>query len=75
MTRTVEAIFDGTVFRPNEPLQLPPNTRVRITIESPPQSEGESSFLDTAYALNLAGPSDWAANLEEYLYGGKTHPE
>jgi predicted DNA-binding antitoxin AbrB/MazE fold protein len=34
MTITMNAVFDGEVFRPDEPLDLPPNTKVRLTIET-----------------------------------------
>jgi hypothetical protein len=34
MTRTLEATFDGKVLRPDKPLNLEPNTRVRVTIET-----------------------------------------
>ncbi|MGH9397211.1 MAG: antitoxin family protein, partial [Terriglobia bacterium] len=34
MTKIIEALFDGVALRPDEPLELPPNTRVRLTIES-----------------------------------------
>jgi len=37
MTRTVEATFDGEVLLLDEPLDLEPNTRVRVTIETSPQ--------------------------------------
>jgi len=74
MGKTIEAIFDGTVLRPAEPLALKPNTRVWIVVEtSPPVTP--SSFLQTARSLNLDGPSDWSANLENYLYGDKTQHE
>lgn len=69
MTKTVGAVFDGETLRPDEPLDLPPNTRVRLTIESPTTSSTPGSFLDTALALGLSGPPDWSANLEDYLYG------
>lgn len=75
MTTTIDAVFDGTVLLPDEPLALPPNTRVRLTLESPAPSREGSSFLDTACSLHLTGPGDWSRNLEEYLYGDKTHPE
>jgi hypothetical protein len=71
MVKTIEALFDGTVFRPTEPIALAPNTHVRITIETVPPPEGEAtSFLRTARTLNLDGPPDWSANIDEYLYGG-----
>jgi predicted DNA-binding antitoxin AbrB/MazE fold protein len=61
MTRTMTATFDGEVLRPDEPVDLEPNTKVRITIEaSEPLTEKTLSVLDTAAALNLEGPSDWS---------------
>ena len=70
MSKTLEAIFDGEVLRPDEPIELEPNTRVRLTIESLDTSEKQpKSFLQTARALNLQGPSDWSTRLDEYLYG------
>jgi predicted DNA-binding antitoxin AbrB/MazE fold protein len=72
MIKTFEAIFDGQVLRPAEPLELKPNTRVMITIETPLIDDSPSvSFLDTALALHLEGPADWSVRLEDYLYGGQ----
>lgn len=70
MTRTVQAIFDGEVFRPEEDVDLEPNTRVRITVVPEIQTESQRvSFLDMAASLNLEGPPDWSARLDDYLYG------
>ena len=73
MTKTLHAIYDGKVFRPEKPLDLKPNIRVRITIDT---SEGKalkkSSFLQTARSLKLEGPPDWSLHLEDYLYGKGT---
>jgi hypothetical protein len=72
MVTTIEAVFDGKVFRPDDPLGLEPNTRVRLTIETvPPESSKAKSFLHVARSIHLEGPPDWAANLETYLYGGE----
>jgi hypothetical protein len=71
MTKSIEAVFDGVTLRPDEPLELPPNTRVRLTIESLPAPGEAGSFLRTARNLGLTGPADWSANLETYLYGDK----
>jgi len=72
MTRTIDALFDGQVFRPLEPLPLEPNTRMRITIEIKLHDDDEAMpFFATARSLNLDGPTDWSTNLEEYLYGEK----
>lgn len=56
MTQTLEAVFDGDVLRPDEPLQLAPNTRVRLVIETVAPAKEAKSFLATAQALNLAAP-------------------
>jgi hypothetical protein len=70
MVKSIDATFDGIVFRPAEPFLLKPNTQVRLTVETPePATEPAASFLDTASSLNLEGPVDWSANLHRYLYG------
>lgn len=72
MIKTIDATFDGEVFHPQDPLALAPNTRVRLTIETmQPETSQPQSFLHIAGSLNLDGPSDWAANLEDYLYSEK----
>jgi hypothetical protein len=70
MATTIEARFDGQVFRALGVLALPPNTTVRLTIE--PLPEKPTSFLRTARSPNLQGPPDWASNLDGYLYGEET---
>jgi predicted DNA-binding antitoxin AbrB/MazE fold protein len=64
MTTIIEAIFDGSVFRPSTPVDLSPSTPVRLTIEAP-QSETtpSESFLQTARDLKIQGPPDWASRL------------
>jgi predicted DNA-binding antitoxin AbrB/MazE fold protein len=75
MTETIEALYDGEVFRPTEPIALAPNTRVRVIIESLPLAERtDSSFLRTARAIELEAPSDWSENVDVYLYGGERPP-
>ena len=73
MVKILDAVYDGTVLRPIEPLTLEPNTRVRITIEIEPTEQKRASFLQTARSLELDGPPDWSAKLDEYLYGTATH--
>ncbi len=73
MEKIVEATFDGEVFRPDEPVNLVLNTKVKVVIEEP--DDGESySFLRMARSLKLRGPSDFSENLDDYLYGGKPFP-
>jgi predicted DNA-binding antitoxin AbrB/MazE fold protein len=72
MPKIIEAVFDGEVLRPVEPVPLKPHTRVRITLEATGEAAGKpASFLQTARSLNLEGPADWSARLNEYLYGNK----
>jgi len=67
MTRTTTATFDGEVLRPDSPVDLEPNTKVRITIEATePLAEKTLSLLDIAASLNLDGPSDWSERFNDY---------
>ena len=76
MIKRVDAIFDGDVLRPAEPLEIAPNTRVRLTIDLPEEdSDSPGSFLDTAQELNLDGPEDWSENIDSYLYRGPAEPD
>jgi hypothetical protein len=75
MSQIVDAIYDGTVLRPDSALGVEPNTRVRLTVEVlPPANATPISFLDIALSLNLCGPKDWSANLDNYLYGEVDQP-
>ena len=69
MTRTIEAVYDGKVFLPSEPVSLRPNTLVRISVLT--DGEELTPCLDVAQSLELDGPADWSAKLDEYLYGGR----
>ncbi|MFO7586171.1 MAG: antitoxin family protein [Anaerolineales bacterium] len=74
--KTIEATYDGQVIRPDSPLKLEPNTRVRITVTPVKATRGkQKSFLATARALKLNAPADLAENLDEYLYGTKKSNE
>jgi predicted DNA-binding antitoxin AbrB/MazE fold protein len=67
MSTTIEARFDGQVFHPLDPISLPPDTTVRLTIET---MAGEPySFLRLARELNIEGPPDWATNIESFPHG------
>lgn len=54
MPTTIQATFDGHMFRPVGPISLPANTSVRLTVE--PLPDQSISFLRTAQSLNLEGP-------------------
>jgi Uncharacterized protein conserved in archaea len=74
MEKTVDATFDGEVFRPDEPVDLEPNTKVRLQLEVKKKKKPGKpyAFLDYLMSLNMDGPSDWSTNLDDYLYGGKS---
>jgi len=70
MTKTVEATFDGEVFRPAEAVALEPDTRVQLIVTVKNKSdEKPKSFLQVARSLELSGPSDWSLRIDDYLYG------
>lgn len=81
MDLTFEATFDGEVFRPDEPVDLEPNTKVELTvkepkklklIEKPKKGKGEPyAFLKYLESVEIDAPPDYASNLDKYLYGGK----
>ena len=73
MSQTVNATFDGAVFRPNEAVALEPNTKVQLIVTVKSSVEGSpSSFLRVARSLRLPGPADWSSRLDDYLYGETT---
>ena len=70
MTTVTFATFDGEVLRPEEPIAIQPNTRVKLTIETEVVADAPAaSFLKTARALKVDGPPDWSERLDDYLYG------
>lgn len=70
MANVIEATFDGKVLLPDEPLELDPNTRVRLVIEAVLSVDRQPpSFLQVARSLRVDGPPDWSVNLDKYLYG------
>lgn len=86
MEKTIDATFDGEVFRPDEPVDLADNTRVRLVIEEAPKTLGLEfarrkrgakpyAFFEYARSIDLDLPSDFSVNLDEYLYHGKPFPD
>ncbi len=83
MEKILDATYDGEVFRPDEPVDLASNTKVKVIIEEVPKKlklvempkKGKAkpyAFLRYARSLKLDGPSDFSKNLDDYLYGGKS---
>ncbi len=71
MSQTLEATFDGQVFRPTETVELQPDTRVQlvVTVKAAPE-EKPKSFLRVARSLKLKGLKDWSSRVDDYLYNG-----
>jgi hypothetical protein len=74
MSRTDTAIYDGKVFRPTEPLDLPADAAYRLTIDEQPTNGAEGAppravqrMIERATDLGL--PPDLAAQHDHYLYG------
>ena len=74
MARTVIVTFDGEVLRPEEPLNLAPNTRYCVSIEDSSTDDGSrpapgvfDDLLELAQELDL--PPDFAAQLDHYIHG------
>ena len=76
MIKKIDAVYDGNVLRPAEPLDIEPNTRVSITLDVPESdANANGSFLDTAQGLELDGPVDWSENVDSCLYRGTTESD
>ena len=71
MNKTLTAIFDGDVLRPDSPLDLKPNTRYVITIQSVEQPVAQENAWDVLEAMTgtVEAPSDWSSEHDHYLYG------
>lgn len=73
MSLIIEATFDGEVFRPEEKVDLEPNTKVKLELKvMKKKSTGKPySFFEYCRSLKLEGPSDFSENIDQYLYEGK----
>lgn len=79
MTTTVRVLYDGTVLRPDTPLELEPNVHYMVTIE--PETE-EDPVTQEAWDIieqligTVDAPPDWSVEHDHYLYGTpKRYPE
>ncbi len=71
MSKTLTVVFDGDVLRPDSPLDLEPNTRYVITIQSIKQPVAQENAWDVLEAMTgtVEAPSDWSSEHDHYLYG------
>jgi hypothetical protein len=78
---TFDAHFDGEALRPEAPVALPKNVRLRVTVveseagvEKPDGDSKRGPFRDIFAEIEaehglIEGPPDWSAELDHYLYG------
>ena len=77
MAQTIRAVFSQRVFKPEEPVNLPENARVRLIVEPSGKAADDpesNSFFDACRAVANTGvvtPADFSENVDAYLYGGK----
>jgi predicted DNA-binding antitoxin AbrB/MazE fold protein len=75
MTKTMKAVYQGGVFRPDEPVPIAEGARVELTIRAEADAAGASKpILDALMeiaALPLEGPRDGfsGADHDRILYG------
>ncbi len=74
MEKTIDATYDGDVFRPDEPVDLEPNTEVRLTlvVKKRKKKGRPYAFFEYARSVSIDAPADFASNIDDYLYGGKS---
>ena len=71
MTKTIEAIFDGQVFRPDVRLNFKRDKRYRLKVEEVEPVPTSADVWETLAQLTGAveAPVDWACEHDYYLYG------
>jgi hypothetical protein len=74
------AHFDGKNICPDEPVSLPQNVPLRITVDAPAPKNNAGGPRDLFDRLEsdtglIDGPDDWAAEHDHYLYGAAKKDE
>ena len=69
-TKTLHAVFDGKVLKPEGAVDLEQNVRYIVTIERK-EAVGKQSLLDvlSKFSGTIEGPKDWSEEHDHYLYG------
>jgi len=73
-TKTLHAVFDGKVLKPEKAANLEPNVRYLVTIERKEET-GKQSLWDvlSEFSGKVEGPKDWSEEHDHYLYGTPKH--
>lgn len=72
MTKTIVATFDGHVLRPDEPLSIPANTRVEVTLDlpDPVDVQTDKTYDDPFEGIEEdTGIVDLAEHFDDYRFG------
>jgi hypothetical protein len=78
--KTLKAHFDGKVLVPDEPVDLPGNRPLEVSVVSAEKSGAAPAALDALAALARSVPTgvddrtDLAAEHDHYLYGTPRRP-
>jgi hypothetical protein len=81
MTKTITATYDGRDIHPDEPLPLPRDTRITITVhaaetdrEPNPLAAADvelprtnETFAEAVRRIRIDGPADWSQRVDDYL--------
>jgi len=71
MEKTIEAVFDGKVFRPEGNVDLEPNRPYVLTVTEKKEKPAVSDAWSILGSLTgtVDAPEDWAQEHDHYLYG------
>lgn len=85
MSKTIKAVYQDGVFRPEVPPELADGAEVRLTIEAEPPAHADSkphltgaevlAIISKSWAKAKPGPvENVSENVDAYLYGVKGDP-
>jgi predicted DNA-binding antitoxin AbrB/MazE fold protein len=70
MAQTIKAVYNGRVFEPQVPVDLPAGTEVEVTVLAAAVKTGEPhAWMRLLAEAHLDGPSDWSENVDKYRFG------
>lgn len=71
MDRSLTVRFDGRVFHPQSPIDLPPDTEYEITIRPKVAHDKTGSLWELLGELagTVEAPEDWSEQHDRYIHG------
>ena len=71
MIKTLEAVFDGNVFRPEGKIDLIPNKHYILVVREKGEEIDSLNTWDVLDSLtgSVEAPQDWSFEHDHYLYG------